>query len=201
MRDYTRLDRFLDHLAGDIYPEPPSELHSSLTRSAIAELVAGNRITRADRVLDIGCGQGLALEQFRDHGIAAVGIALGPDIEACRAKGLDVRPMDQSFLDFADASFDVLWCRHVLEHSVAPFFTLSEYRRVIRAGGLAYVEVPAPDTAAHHERNPNHYSVLPHSLWAQLFARAGFAVERQVEIRIELAMGPDRYWAYVLRAV
>jgi ubiquinone/menaquinone biosynthesis C-methylase UbiE len=109
--------------------------------------------------------------------------------------------MDQNFMEFGDGEFDFLWCRHVLEHSVAPLFTLKEYRRVTKSGGLVYVEVPAPDTSAHHERNPNHYSVLPSSSWLSLFARAGLAVERGVEINFTPACGPDTYWAFLLRAV
>ena len=40
--------------------------------------------------------------------------------------------MDQSFLDFADDYFDFVWCRHCLEHSIFPYFTLQEIYRVIK---------------------------------------------------------------------
>lgn len=200
MRDFSRFDGFLDGLVGDVYPEAPSEPHLSITRRTIDELVQDGRIKSTDRVLDIGCGQGLALERFQSFGIRAVGLTLGGDADICRAKGYDVRSMDQNFMGFEDGEFDVLWCRHVLEHSVAPLFTLSEYRRVIKTGGLAYVEVPAPDTAAHHERNPNHYSVLTHSAWTSLFERTKFAVENSIEIRFQVPVGPDLYWAFFLRA-
>jgi hypothetical protein len=88
----------------------------------------------------------------------------------------------------------------VLEHSIAPLFTLTEYRRLLKPAGVAYVEVPAPDTAAHHETNPNHYSVLPQSMWRQLFGRAGFAVEQAVAHGLVLPCGPDEYWGFLLRA-
>ena len=93
-------------------------------------------------------------------------------------------------MTFADNEFDLLWCRHVLEHSIAPLFTLSEYRRVLKPGGLAYVEVPAPDTSARHETNPNHYSVLPLSAWFNLFSRVGFAVEHSIAIGFTVPAGP-----------
>ena len=67
---------------------------------------------------------------------------------------------DFAFLDFPDAAFDLVWCRHALEHSAFPLFTLTEIYRVLRPKGLVYVEALAPETACHHERNPNHYSVL-----------------------------------------
>jgi hypothetical protein len=82
---------------------------------------------------------------------------------------------------------------------VAPLFTLSEYRRVTKPGGRIYVEVPAPDTAAHHERNPNHYSVLALSSWISLFERSGLVMEKNVAIDIPLTIGPDRYWSFLLK--
>jgi SAM-dependent methyltransferase len=199
MRDYSRFDAFLTALTGDIYPEAPSEPHLSITRTIIEQLWTGGLLRPGARVLDIGCGQGLALEQFRRLGVAATGITLGPDYEVCRAKGFDVRPMDQNFMSFADADFDFLWCRHVLEHSVAPLFTLGEYRRVTKPNGLVYVEVPAPETSAHHETNANHYSVFPSACWLQLFARAGFLVQSSNELTFTVPCGPDKYLSYLLR--
>ena len=199
MRDYRRFDAFLDGISGDVYAEPPMEPHLTITRDMVASLYRGGYLRAGDRILDIGCGQGLALERFRDLSLQAVGITLGPDVEICRAKGLAVLEMDQNFLEFGDAEFDFLWCRHVLEHSIAPRFTLTEYRRVTKPGGLAYVEVPAPDTTAHHEANPNHYSVLPKSAWLSLFPQAGYAVESSLEHNFEVNSGPDTYWGFLLR--
>jgi SAM-dependent methyltransferase len=151
MRDYSRFDCFLNDRAGDVYPEVPSEPHLSITQSTIEDLHRDGLIGRDQRVLDVGCGQGIALEIFRQFGLRAVGVTLGPDFATCRAKGFEVYQMDQNFMDFADDEFDFLWCRHVLEHSVAPLFTLAEYHRVTKPDGLVYIEVPAPDTSAHHD--------------------------------------------------
>jgi SAM-dependent methyltransferase len=199
MRDYARLDKFLDARRGDVYPETPSEPHLSITRLTIENLLQAGIIRAGMRVLDVGCGQGLALAAFREAGLHAVGTTLGEDYAVCRARGFEVYEMDQNFMTFADGLFDFLWCRHVLEHSIAPAFTLSEYRRILRAGGHAYVEVPAPDTSAHHETNVNHYSVLPHSAWIALFARAGLAVDISRPIDLTVPCGPDLYWSFLLR--
>ena len=199
MRDYSRFDCFLNDRAGDVYPEVPSEPHLSITQSTIEDLHRDGLIGRDQRVLDVGCGQGIALEIFRQFGLRAVGVTLGPDFVTCRAKGFEVYQMDQNFMDFADDEFDFLWCRHVLEHSVAPLFTLAEYHRVTKPDGLVYIEVPAPDTSAHHENNPNHYSVFPASSWLALFSRVGFALERSIAINFTMPCGPDTYWSYLLR--
>src|ERR1700747_943381 len=199
MRDYSRFDCFLNDRAGDVYPEVPSEPHLSITQSTIEDLHRDGLIGRDQRVLDVGCGQGIALEIFRQFGLRAVGVTLGPDFATCRPKGFEVFQMDQNFMDFADDEFDFLWCRHVLEHSVVPLFTLAEYHRVTKPDGLVYIEVPAPDTSAHHENNPNHYSVFPASSWLALFSRVGFALERSIAINFTMPCGPDTYWSYLLR--
>jgi SAM-dependent methyltransferase len=199
VRDWSRFDAFLSRLADDVYPEPAMEPHITITCTTIDALHHEGLVRPGLRVLDIGCGQGGALEHFQRLGLRATGITLGSDFDICRAKGLDVRRMDQNFMDFGDGEFDLLWCRHVLEHSVAPLFTLTEYRRVTSRGGLIYVEVPAPDTSAHHEANPNHYSVFSRSAWLSLSHKAGFVVERSVELSFTVPCGPDMYWAFLLR--
>ncbi len=198
MRDYARFDRFLNALVTDVYPESPTEPAISITRVVIDGLVRDGLIAAHTRVLDVGCGQGIALEIFRRAGITAAGVTLGSDFEICRAAGYDVYAMDQNFLAFDDGSFDFLFCRHVLEHSVAPLFTLTESRRLLTPAGHAYVEVPAPDTSAHHERNLNHYSVLPPSAWAQLCERSGFRIVRTQRIDVTVECGPDTYWSFLL---
>ncbi len=198
-RDFARFNRFLDKIAGEVYPEPPSTEHTEITRIAVKDLLQRGVIKAGDKVLDVGCGQGVALEIFGGLGLSAVGITLGPDAAVCRDKGFDAREMDQNFMEFPDGAFDLLWCRHVLEHSIAPLFTLDEYRRVTKPGGHVYVEVPAPDTVAHHEDNPNHYSVLPISGWLSLFRRTGFVVAQDRKIKVTVPVGADVYWSFLLR--
>jgi SAM-dependent methyltransferase len=196
---YRRLDAFLEKLRGDIYPEPPSPVHTSISRQMFTEFCKLYPQAPGARVLDVGCGQGVALEIFRDAGLDPLGITLGPDAEVCRAKGLNVREMDFAFLDFPDASFDLVWCRHAIEHSVFPFFTLSELHRVLKPGGALYLEVPAPDTACRHQTNPNHYSVLGKSMWLDLIRRTGFPEARVMDLNFQTGAGPDTYWAFMMR--
>jgi len=153
----------------------------------------------AARILDMGCGQGLALEHFAADGFKATGIALGEDVSICQEKGFDAVEMDFSFLDFDDQTFDLIWCRHALEHSFMPLFVLSEIHRVTKPGGVVYIEVPSPGTNAQHERNPNHYSVLGLRMWLQLIQRAGFVDLSHFEIGFPLAIGPDSYMGFICR--
>lgn len=194
-----RLETFLGRLNQDIYPEPQTDLHANITREMFKRLMQAQPLPQGASVLDIGCGQGVALEVFKAAGLDPVGITLGADAAVCRAKGLNVVEMDMAFLDFDDGRFDLVWCRHALEHSVMPYFTLSEMHRVLKPGGLLYVEVPAPDTACRHQTNPNHYSVLPKSMWIELIRRAGFAEPSAVDLNFTTGAGPDTYWAFVTK--
>jgi SAM-dependent methyltransferase len=199
--DVEKLESFLNYIGHDIYPEAVSDLHLSITTRMIGDVLMGYPLPAGATVLDVGCGQGLALSQFAARGLDARGITLGvDDVNACVGLGLDVVEMDQSFLDFADASFDLVWCRHCLEHSIFPYYTLNELKRVLKPAGLLYVEVPAPDTACAHQTNPNHYSVLGKSMWHQLMSRSGFDILDELDISFATPLGPDSYWAFVLRS-
>jgi len=147
---------------------------------------------------DYGCGQGVALELFTSKGFDPIGITLNSqDVAVCQEKGYEVYEMDQSFLDFPDASFDFVWCRHCLEHSIFPLFTLSEIHRVLKPDAYLYLEVPAPNTVCHHEANINHYSVLGKRMWRQLLKQSGFKVLNILDIQVKTRPGMDTYWAMI----
>ena len=65
MRDYGRFDAFLSSLSADVYAEPVYEPHRSITREVIARLHGEGLIRAGMRALDVGCGQGVALAEFR----------------------------------------------------------------------------------------------------------------------------------------
>ena len=107
--------------------------------------------------------------------------------------------MDMHAIDRIDSTYDVVWCRHALEHSPMPAFVLSEFRRVLRGGGYAYIEVPAGGTVAGHEHNPSHHSIFSPKMWEQTFYRAGFDIVAGQDIQVPLDIGPDLYHAWLLR--
>ena len=194
----AKLERFLEKIKNDTYPEPLSEPHLSITRQMFDYFNKKCCLPSGGRVLDVGCGQGLALELFTEKGFRPIGITLNhEDLSVCRQKEYEVYEMDQSFLDFHDHEFDFIWCRHCLEHSIFPYFTLSELFRVLKPKGYLYVEVPAPDTSCKHQTNLNHYSVLGKSMWAGLIKRTGFNILDVVDISFKVPAGPDTYWAFI----
>jgi SAM-dependent methyltransferase len=198
----ARFEDFLATIASQTYPEPPSGGHDQISTQMVDLFWSKCGLPPNAKVLDVGCGQGVALKLFAAKGADAIGVTLNQtDVDVCRSLGYDVRCMDQSFLDFPDASFDVVWCRHCLEHSIYPYFTLSGFHRVLKPGGWLYVEVPAPDTASGHQTNRNHYSVLGKSMMASLIDRSGFRIAEVLDITFTVPAGPDTYWAFIQQRV
>ena len=192
-----RFESFLERIKRETYPEPPSKLHTIITRKMIDELLNKYSLSEYKRILDVGCGQGVALEYFESKGFSPIGITLNKeDFSICKQKGYEVYEMDQSFLDFNDEEFDLIWCRHCLEHSVFPYLTLIEFFRVLKHKGYLYIEAPAPDTSCKHQTNQNHYSVLNKSMWEELIRRTGFDILDAKEIRFRVQPGDDLYWAF-----
>jgi SAM-dependent methyltransferase len=197
LNSISRFLNFLDALEGEAYAEAPSPLHDNVSKQALEHLFATYAIPPRARVLDVGCGQGVALAPFQQRGCIATGVTLNDtDVAVCRAQGFDVHKMDQSFLEFKDSSFDLVWARHVVEHSIMPYYTLTEFRRVLRPEGFLYLEVPAINTIG-HERNPNHYSVLGQEMWMALLGRSGFHVMETISYFLTTNIGTsDEFWGF-----
>ncbi len=177
MSPLQKLEMFLKLIESQVYSEPEEgNFHTRLTEELVPKIVDPLQIPKDAMILDVGCGYGAFMNLMRLRGYTNVtGLTLSKeDVEACRRHGLHVLQMDLSFLDYADGSVDFIWCRHALEHSPFPYFTLLEYQRVLKEGGRLYVEVPAPDNDRLHEYNANHYSILGITMWKALFQRSGF---------------------------
>lgn len=95
-------------------------------------------------VLEVGCGTGAVLAEVARAAVGSrhVGVDMAdPSVHLDDgARALDIQAYDGAHLPFADASFDLIYCSHVIEHVPDPRGLLSEIRRV--ASGLIYLEVP-----------------------------------------------------------
>ena len=65
MTMFDRLSAFLEARKGDIYPEESSDLHEQITTQIVDLLVSKGDLRPDQRVLDVGCGQGPALAEFK----------------------------------------------------------------------------------------------------------------------------------------
>jgi SAM-dependent methyltransferase len=112
------------------------------------------------RVLDAGCGSGRMLEELVAYGTVS-GIELDPDAAAFAASRgrAEVEVGRLEDLPWEPATFDLITCLDVIEHTPDDRRTLAELRRVAKPGGWLLVTVPAyqalwslHDVANHHFR-------------------------------------------------
>jgi SAM-dependent methyltransferase len=132
----------------------------------------------AARLLDAGCGSGRTLDELARYGRVS-GIDLSADAVACaRGRGHDdVRVARVEELPFADASFDVVTCLDVVEHTPDDGATLAELRRVTRPGGLLLVTVPAYQALwSWHDEVNLHYRRYDSSSLRAVARKAGWEV-------------------------
>jgi SAM-dependent methyltransferase len=169
--------------ASHIYDEGDSQMHDHLTKQVLEQYIDPLNIPKDAVILDIGSGPGYFLDGMKERGytnLTGVGLSEG-DNKIARDKGHTIKEYDMSFLPqkdgYYDESVDFIFCRHSLEHSPYPIFTLMEYNRVLKQGGKLYIEVPAPNCERKHEYNLNHYSILGENQLAALLTRTGFDID------------------------
>ncbi len=154
MRNYENIDKYLDNLVADLYPQPPDPGHDALAQEVIDLWMS--RLPDVKTVLDVGAGQGFCQPKFEKWGATYTGVALGPDIIPAQAAGYNIQRMDFNFLEFPDKSFDMVFSRHSLEHSPMPILSLMEWSRV--SNHFLGVILPAPE---HYTfEGLNHYGVM-----------------------------------------
>lgn len=102
-------------------------------------------VSPGGRVLDLGCGQGNTTRCLA--GVLRPDECVGVEYDPALVDYAQSRPEnpssvrfeqgDTTQLPFADASFDVVFCRYLLIHIADPLRVVREMMRVIRPGGFA----------------------------------------------------------------
>lgn len=111
------------------------------------------------RVLDFGCGYGALTANLFDKGAKVVGcdvdqksINIAKNFLKRKGNCQIIRVEDKT-LPFGDDTFDVIFLVDVIEHVKNPSAVIHECERVLRDGGMLYVEFTP------------YYSFIGHHLW------------------------------------
>jgi ubiquinone/menaquinone biosynthesis C-methylase UbiE len=161
------------------------------------------RVHDAQRILDLGCGDGAFSELMVEHAQVTLTVA---DVAAAalaraaarprltgRARFLQV-PFDGP-LPLADNAFDLVWAGELIEHVADTGAWLSEVRRVLAPGGELALSTPNHTrfALAWHGVGPyspplgDHLHLYNRAGLAQLLGEFGFA---PVEVRAAGRWGP-----------
>jgi len=95
-------------------------------------------VNRGTRLLDVGCGAGLAAQLAKELGAQVTGIDAAPaliEIARERVPDGDFRVGDMEELPYTEASFDVVTGFNSFPHAAKPVVALKEAKRVTRLGG------------------------------------------------------------------
>ncbi len=106
------------------------------------------RLPSAARILDAGCGQGLAFGLLETHFKPAQIVGMDIDKQQiAKAMGLaaNISTPTQALHGNASAqtfeaeSFDIVFCHQLLHHTSQQYETLSEFYRILKPGGILLV--------------------------------------------------------------
>jgi len=97
------------------------------------------------KVLEMGCGPGLILNQVQSQyrfGVDLSFSSLQRAQSSFSEKNMKFIKSNVEFLPFPSESFERIYCTEVIEHTQNPGELLKEMRRVLKKGGLAVLTVP-----------------------------------------------------------
>ena len=165
-RRHRVLDELIARQHRQIQAQPPDPNHTRLTIEIVNKWAP--RIGVGGDVLDVGCGQAVAKEVWEANGFTWYGATIGPDAQVLKGRGLEVKEVDMHALS---GTYDVVYARHILEHSPAPAVALRVWREL--APWLIVVVPAFPSALAH----AGHLSIMPYPSWARLFWFVGLEIE------------------------
>jgi 2-polyprenyl-3-methyl-5-hydroxy-6-metoxy-1,4-benzoquinol methylase len=161
------------------------------TARRLLDLIGAHRAR--GRLLDVGCGHGLLLDEARSRGYETVGLELSRSAAAhARSIGLDVRewPLEA----FGSASngdspgdFDVVVLADVLEHLDDPVAAIGQCAALLRPGGVLCIVTPDPSSATAKLAGarwwgylPAHTVLLPGRTLRELISATGLVISDDV---------------------
>lgn len=143
------------------------------------------------RILDAGCGSGRTLQELVDYGEVS-GLELNADAaEVARGRGCgEVQIGRLEELPWQDASFDLITCLDVIEHTPDDRAALRELLRVSKPGGWLLATVPAYQALwSYHDEVNHHYRRYERATLRSAVADAGWRLERLTSFNT-LLFGP-----------
>jgi SAM-dependent methyltransferase len=187
-------------------PDGWAEIAEPLNRRLFAAMLDATGVTEETRVLDVGCGSGLALAMAADRDAVVSGIDVSDRLLARAAQRVptaDLRLGDLQHLPFEDASFDVVLGVNAFQFAADPVAALAGATRVVRPGGIVaaslFAEPERNESTAIHQamsalsppvRQAEHqpYALSAPGGLERAMTAAGLVVESDAEVPVD--------WAY-----
>ena len=154
-------------------------------RSARRLLEQIERRRQQGRIIDVGCGHGLLLDEARKRGWRATGLDLSAAAAAHARDALGLEVHETPLEEFAgEAGFDALVLADVIEHVADPAAALARCFELLAPGGVALFATPDPASRVARLTGERwwgflraHTFLLPRSTLAGLLREQGFEVD------------------------
>src|SRR4051794_27459815 len=162
------------------------------TANRLLDLIAEYR--PSGRLLDVGCGHGLLLDEARKRGYETVGLELSREAAryARETLDLDVRewPLEafgQGTNGDSPGDFDVIVLADVLEHLDDPVAAISQCAALLRPAGVLCIVTPDPSSPTAKLAGsrwwgylPAHTVLLPRRTLRELISASGLVISDDV---------------------
>ncbi len=186
--------------------EPLHDLYRDMRDDAYLDEETGRRATAnrlldliaahvpSGRLLDVGCGHGLLLDEARTRGYETLGLELSR--EAARyardTLKLDVRELPlESFNEGRNGDspgeFDAIVLADVLEHLDDPVGAIDACARLLRPGGVVCIVTPDPSSVTARAAGarwwgylPGHTVLIPRKTLRELISARGLVISADV---------------------
>ncbi len=168
------------------------------TAGRLLDLLGGQ--VPAGRLLDVGSGHGLLVDEARRRGYAAEGLELSRAAarHAREVLGLTIRELSLEHPDLDDERFDAIVMADVIEHLDDPVAALDRCFRLLSPGGALIVVSPDPGSLTARLAGgrwwgylPSHVCLMPRVVLRELVAATGLVMVEDIGLRRSFSPG---YW-------
>lgn len=192
---YYKSEKYLSHQKNKSLVSQVYQALKSRRNQWKKKLILKSLSNKPKAILDVGCGDGSFLSQFKS--LDVLGVEVSKELqEELHNRGLNTVVS----VDEVSGSFDVISCWHSLEHISDPLNALRKMRSCISADGLLFVAIPNfKSFDAHYYKGYWAGYDVPRHLWhlssygmVSLAAKAGF------ELKIRKKMFLDAFFVSLL---
>ena len=132
-----------DRASAQTWSPESYDRHARFVSDLAGEILAWLDPKPGERILDLGCGDGVLTARLRDLGCDVIGVDSGADmIAAARALGLDARLIDGHELPFRD-EFGAVFSNAALHWMVKPRLALAGVWQALKSQGRFVADVTA----------------------------------------------------------